>query len=222
MTCPHTIDIAAYVLDALEPAEAEQLSEHLTGCAECQPEFEELQGLPAVLRRLTPSDVDGVVARVELPDDLCEELLARARVRRERRSRRRVLGIAAAVTAVAAGVVTGGALPRDRSSAEVSSTVAATDPQTWAHASITLTSQTWGTQIRLRLSGVGWAQQCMLVVSSADGRRDVAASWVATYQGSVDVVGTTAIPVRQIRRLDVVTKTGRRLVSVPPPAHWPG
>jgi hypothetical protein len=220
MSCPHTIDVAAYLLEALEPAEAEELREHLTGCAECRPEFEELCGLPVVLRRLTPSAVDEIVAPAELRDELCEELLARAAARRGRQARRRMVGLAAGVAvlaAVAAGVVTDGALPRTPSPA-VSSTVAATDPHSWVHASITLTSQTWGTEIRLRLSGVAWAQHCMLVVSSADGRRDVAASWVATYQGSFNVTGTTAIPVRQIRHLDVVTTTGRRLVSVPPPA----
>lgn len=94
-----------------------------------------------------------------------------------------------------------------------------TDPHTHVHASITLASRTWGTQIRLRLSGVGSAQQCMLVVSSADGRRDAAASWVANYLGTADVTGTTAIRSAQIRHLEVVTASGQRLVSVPPPAE---
>jgi hypothetical protein len=213
------MDVAAYVLDALEPAEAEELRLHLVGCAECQPEYDELCGLPNVLHRLTPSDVDEIVAPVELPAELWEDLLARAAARRGRLTRRRAMSVAAAVAAVAAGFVTGVVLPHDHPPATVSTTVAATDPHSWVHASITLTSRTWGTQIRLRLSGVTWVQQCMLVVSSANGKRDVAASWLANYQGSLNVTGTTAIPVREIRHLDVVTTTGRLLVSVPPPAR---
>jgi hypothetical protein len=220
MTCPHTIDIAAYVLDALEPDETEELRLHLADCVECLPEYEELRGLPTLLRHLTPSDVDEIGVPVELPDGMYEDLLARAAARRTKRSRRHKLTLAATVAAVVAGFVTGMAVPRDHAPAPaaVSTVVAATDPHTWVHANITLTSQSWGTQIRLRLSGVAWNQQCMLVVSAADGRRDVAASWVATYQGSFDVTGTTAIAVRQIRHLDIVTTTGQRLVSVPPPA----
>jgi hypothetical protein len=218
MSCSHTIDIAAYVLDALEPDEAAELRLHLTDCAECQPEYEELQGLPNLLHHLTPSEVDEIVVPVELPNGMCEELLARAAARREQRSRRRLLTVAATLAAVAVGFITGVALPRDHPPTPVSTVVAATDPHTWVHADITLTSQSWGTQIRLRLSGVAWNEQCMLVVSAADGRRDVAASWVATYQGSFDVTGTTAIAVQQIRHLDIVTTTGQRLVSVPPPA----
>jgi hypothetical protein len=129
-----------------------------------------------------------------------------------------VLGLAASIAAVGAGVVTGMSFPRAQSPGTVSATVAATDPHTKVRASIVLTSQTWGTQIRLRLSRVAWAQQCMLVVVAADGRRDVAASWVATYRGSFDVAGATAIPMRQIRHLDVITTHGQRLVSVTPPA----
>lgn len=217
MTCPHTIDVAAYVLDALEPADAQRLREHLIGCPDCRPEYDELRGLPNVLQRLTPSEVDDIVAPVELPAGLCDELLARAAARRTRRTRRQVFGLAAAAAAVVAGVVTGITLPGGGQSGVT--TVAATDPQTHVHADITLTSRNFGTQIRLRLSGVAWAQQCMLVVSSADGRRDVAATWVATYKGSADVTGTTAIPTGRIRHLDVITTDGRRLVSVPPPTH---
>lgn len=217
MTCEHTVDVAAYVLDALEPVEAARVREHVVCCPDCRPEYDELRGLPNLLDRLTPSDVDDIVSPAELPDNLCEELLAKAAARRLRRNRRRMLGMTAAAAAVVAGVVAGITSPVVGHSD--STTVAATDPRTHVHADITLTARSFGTQIRLRLSGVAWAQQCMLVVSSTDGRRDVAATWVATYKGSADVTGTTAIPAERIRHFDVITTGGERLVSVPPPAH---
>jgi predicted anti-sigma-YlaC factor YlaD len=215
MTCPHTIDVAAYVLDALEPAEAQRLREHLTDCEDCRPAYEELRDLPTQLHQLTPADAEDVLTPVDLPDTLCDALLARAAARQGRRTRRRVFGLAAAAAAVLAGAATGAVVP---SFHPTSTTVAATDPHTWVHASVTLTAQTWGTQIKLRLSRVKWAQQCMLVVTADDGRRDVAASWIATYKGSFDVAGTTAIPVSRIKHLDVITTAGRRLVSLPPPS----
>ena len=218
MTCPHTIDIAAYLLDALEPAEARLMREHVIDCVECGPEYDQLRGLPNRLHRLTPSDVDEIVAPTELPATMYEQLLARASVQRDRHTRRRVLGLAASLAAAGVGVITGMALPRRSAPGPASVAVAATDPNTKVHAGIVLTAQSWGTQIRLRLSGVTWAQQCMLVISAADGKRDVAASWVATYQGTFDVTGGTAIPLRQIQHLDVITTTGKRLVCVSP-AH---
>lgn len=219
MTCPHTIDIAAYLLDALEPGEAQLLRDHVPDCAECRPEYEDLRGMPSLLARLDMSDVDEIVAPAELPANLYEQLLARAEGRRDHRTRRRVLGLATALAAAGVGVVAGIALPGNEYPPPVTSTVAATDPHTKVHATIVLTQRTWGTQIRLRLSGVTWALQCRLVVTSADGKRDIAASWVASYRGSFDVTGTTAVPMTRIRHLDVVTTDGRRLVSVPPPIH---
>lgn len=213
MSCPHTIDVAAYLLDALEPDETQRLRRHLPGCPQCRPEYDQLRGLPDELRRLGSSDVHDIVAPTELPAELCDELLAKATARRSRRTRRRMLVLTAA--AAAASVIAGLALPRSADSL----TVSATDPQTHVHADITLTARSWGTQIRLRLSGVASAQQCMLVVGSAQDQRDVAATWVATYQGSAEVTGTTALPTARIEHLDVITTSGRRLVSVPPPAH---
>lgn len=218
MTCPYTVDVAAYVLDALEPAEARRLREHLAGCPGCQPAYDELSGLPTLLDRVTQSDVDD--GAMELPDELRAALLTRAarpnrRAGRRPRTARRLLGVAAAAVAVVAGIATGIALPRSQPPAPAPTTVAATDLGTAVHASMTLTSHAWGTQIRVRLSGVRWAQRCVLLVTSTDGSRDVAATWVATYPSAFNVAGTTAIPVRQIHELDIVTPSGARLVAVP-------
>ncbi|HKN97618.1 MAG TPA: zf-HC2 domain-containing protein, partial [Pseudonocardiaceae bacterium] len=83
MTCPYTVDIAAYVLDALEPAEAQRLREHLAGCPGCLPAYDELSGLPTLLDRITQSDLDGVAT--ELPEEVRDALLARAAARPDRR-----------------------------------------------------------------------------------------------------------------------------------------
>jgi hypothetical protein len=42
----------------------------------------------------------------------------------------------------------------------------------------------------------------------------MAATWVATYQGSADVPGTTAIPIDQLSEVDIVTSDGQRLARL--------
>jgi hypothetical protein len=219
MNCTNTIDVAAYLLDALEPAEIERMREHLPECPDCRTEYDELRGLPTLLGTLTMADVEDIVAPTELPEELYEALIARAATRHRKHAWNRLLGVTVGLALLVAGVITGVAATNQPAPVATSWTLSATDPHTHVHASIVLTARSWGTQIRLQLSGVGWAQQCMLVVSSANGRRDTAASWVANYQGAVDVTGTTAIRPAQIRHLDVITTSGRRLVSVPPPAE---
>jgi anti-sigma factor RsiW len=48
--------LGGYVLDALEPEEAEAVREHLPGCAACSAEHASLAGLPALLDLAAPLD----------------------------------------------------------------------------------------------------------------------------------------------------------------------
>jgi hypothetical protein len=218
VSCPHEIDVAIYVLDALEPPETDWMREHLPGCSDCRLKYDELRGLPALLRTLTMADVEDIVAPTELPEELCEALIAQASARRQGHTRKRLFVTSVAAAVLVAGVLAGEVVHNQVPSVVESATASATDPQTHMHASVTLAAHTWGTQIRLRLSSVGRPQRCVLVVSAVDGRQDTAATWTADYRGAVDVTGTTAIPPEQISHLDVITTSGRRLVSLPPPA----
>lgn len=214
MTCPHRIDVAAYLLDALDDAESDRLRGHLATCPDCTVEYHELHGLPALLGTLTPGDVEDIVEPAELPDALCDALIARASARRRRRNQYRLLAVAFIVVAC---VATGATIAGNRGAPPSSVTVSATDARTHVHASVTLTARDWGTQLQLQLSGVTWAQRCQLVVSGATGQQDTAATWVAGYQGSLNITGSTAIPAADIRHLAVVTTDGKLLVSLPPP-----
>lgn len=64
-------EIAAFLLDALEPGEAAELERHLAGCEECRTELEWLR--PAV--QLLPESVE----RVEAPPELRESLMTQVR-----------------------------------------------------------------------------------------------------------------------------------------------
>lgn len=206
MTCPHRIDVAAYLLNALEPAEFEEMRAHVPTCWECLHEHDDLYGTAMLLSTLTPADVEAGMASAE-PSEAPEPP-------RRRRYGIRQLAVVVAVVLVFAGAGAALAVAGRQPPIAHAVTVSATDPQTQIHANATLTSHDWGTQIGLKLSGVAPAQQCILVVSAADGRQDTAATWVATYQGAVDVASATAIPAAQIRRLDIVTASGHELISI--------
>jgi hypothetical protein len=96
--------------------------------------------------------------------------------------------------------------------------VSATSPATSVAARIVVTPTDTGTQLALTLTGVEAGQHCRLVVVAKDGSREVAATWVANYEGEAVVTGTTAVTRADLARLEVTTPEGGTLVEVPVPA----
>src|SRR5690349_4937971 len=60
MTCVKQTWLGAYVLDALEPGEAEDVSNHIAGCPTCQDEVVRLAWIPGLLRTVTLEDITGL------------------------------------------------------------------------------------------------------------------------------------------------------------------
>jgi hypothetical protein len=201
MTCSIELDLGAYVLDALEPDEADDVRRHLDGCRTCQDELNSLSGTVAWLSLLSPEDV---------------ELLGDGPPTSDRRPpRRRRLAALVVAGGIAASVLTGVVATADQPAATSSALVRAVDPATHVRAAVTMSQQDSGTRLGLSLSGAyprGW---CSLVAHSRDGRSETAATWVAGADGSAAVTGTTAIARDQLSELDVVTNTGEVLVSIP-------
>ena len=215
------LELGVLVLGALDADDRARVEAHLTGCAECRAELEELAPLPGLLHRVPEADVvragDG---SLEPAVDLVPAVLALAdrEVRVKRATRRRrwaVVGIAATVLG---GVAIGtGAL---RSATPVPSAeptpvvVRATDPVTGVHAQVTLTSSPRGTDLALKLSGVPAGEECRLVATAGD-QRDVTASWDATYTGEATFTGSTYFTVDQIDMLVIETPAGHALLTMP-------
>jgi hypothetical protein len=86
---------------------------------------------------------------------------------------------------------------------------------TGAAASFTLRPAEWGTAVRVRLSGVPAGTRCRLLVRGRNGRREIAGTWRATYEGTARVTAATAIPARDVAALEVQTSSGKRLVQAP-------
>jgi Putative zinc-finger len=225
------LSLGVLVLGALEPADRPAVEEHLAQCARCTAILAELAPLPGLLHRHNPTEhvmpmlpprsqqLQSPVPQPHVllgPPALRDRLVGAARAERTRRRRRWAAGTTAA--AVLVGVllsvwVSGGWW--DHRSTTVATVQSATDPSSLVRADVRLKADGSGTELALQLAGVPSEEHCRLVAVDARGRQQVAATWVATYEGRVTVTGHTSLQPNQIARLLVVTDAGRMLVQVP-------
>lgn len=209
MTCRMDNSLGAYVLDALEPDETRTVQAHLTGCEACREEVSSLAATTSLLALLTLQDIEQLYDPE--PGDHVPTL---ARLRHRRAALAGAVAVLIAATAI-------GGVPvfRGSSGSTPPGIVRVVDPTTHVRAAVTMTARSWGTQLRLSLTGAypnGW---CSLVVHSSSGRSDVAATWLADAKGAAGVGGATDIPAGRLAELDVVTATGTRLVRIKLPGH---
>lgn len=220
MTCAMQTWVGAYVLDALEPDETETVRQHIAGCDQCRDDVAGLAWIPSLVRTVDLADVDEFETLPQAPPPvMLERLLQSIRPARPARRRRALRLLAAAAIVVAALSAVGMGLLGSHHQSSRPVAVSAVDPHTRVRAAVTMTAHRWGTELHLRLSWVKPGQQCSLVARSRDGRSDIAASWVATYQGTASVPGATAIPLNELSELDVVTVAGHQLVRIVVPNH---
>ncbi len=215
MSCATEEYLGAYVLGALDAREDTWVRTHLATCATCRDSLRELEWLPARLGAVPAQDVEALaVEALAVEPPLLDRVLDASR--RERRVRRRRLVLAAAGVAAAAAVTGITVVAVDDPGPAPVLQVA--DARTGVTAQVGLTPADEGTRLNLQLRGVRPGERCALVARARDGRTETAATWVATYTGTADVPGTTAIPADQLESLDVVTDDGRLLarLTVPP------
>lgn len=230
--------LGALVLGALDPGEAVEVHRHLAGCRGCRAVHDELRPLPAALALLDPAQVARLAAPGTAPGPAPGTGPDRApgtppkgmpgRVRRPpgagvppatappagrapRRGRR--LAAAAIAAAVLAGPAAWLAVRDSRPPA--ASVLTGADPATGVRARVTVTGAAGGSRVALTLSGVPAGQHCRLLADARNGRQEVAASWVADYLGSAQVVGSVDLRPRDIARLVVQADDGRVLVTAP-------
>ncbi|MDQ1586069.1 MAG: hypothetical protein QOH80_1434 [Actinomycetota bacterium] len=208
MTCREQISVGAYALGTLEPDDRARIAAHLTGCADCRETAEAFAPLPAMLAKVDPQEIG---ASVE-PSESAYQRLAKAAVHQRVQRRRTWLAVAAAVVALLIGVTAVGFV--NRNNGDVNSTAVASSGA--VHARVTLESVPIGSRLTLQLSGVSAGERCRLVAIADDGRREVAGTWEATYEGTATIRGTTSIPASSVRSLLVETLDGRALVRLIP------
>lgn len=81
-------------------------------------------------------------------------------------------------------------------------------------AEVTLSPTPNGTQLAVALTGVRPGENCQLIAWTEDGRKEVASTWRASYQGAADVTGSTSLPLADIAGVTITTTDGRRLLKL--------
>jgi hypothetical protein len=211
--------LGGYVLDGLEPHEAEAVRAHLPGCAICRAELDALAELPRLLDLAAP-----VAHPVEpLPPSLEEALLDRfareADVPRPKRRRRRprfvwtrprvalASGLLAAVLAVGATLALQPDDSPPRASRNYVVALEATAQQPAARARISLYRVDGGTGVHLWASGLERGSERVYEMLCEKGDWSASAgTFRADGEGKVDIRLTTAARLGEYERVRVVSR----------------
>ena len=221
--------LGVLVLGAIDPGERYAAEVHVAQCAHCESTLADLAVLPGLLHRIDVDDATRLLSPV--PPDFTHRVLAahaeQVRAGRERRRRAAVLASVAAAVALFLAISIPVVLQRAPAGTSVAASpthgaitvVNGTDAASAVAASVTLFPRASGTSLALTLTGVEPGETCQLVAVDATGRREVAATWVASYEGSATVTGSAAMSLSAITTLEVVTTSGRLLarMTVPHP-----
>jgi predicted anti-sigma-YlaC factor YlaD len=193
-------DIGAYIVGALDRETRARVRRHLASCAGCRADYYDLVPVRDWLGRLDPTGEPRARPK--------QARLPRAPERPIRhRVRRWFLAWAVAAAGGAAAVIiviSAGPVPPAFDSA---------DRATGVHGQARLTATSTGTQIALNVAGLPGGERCTLVAVSA-GSLDPAGSWVARYDGSAQVDGTTAISLKQLTALLIESPSHRLLLKI--------
>ncbi|MEU4508976.1 zf-HC2 domain-containing protein [Nonomuraea wenchangensis] len=235
----HT-DVGAYALGLLEEEDKAAFETHLLHCGGCRAELSDLAGVASALDGLAPVR-DLFPPGDDSAAGPAIDLMRRKRAA-DRRTRRGtfIIGMAAAVTLVAGGLTVGTQLAGG-STAQLardhSGHASHLGPAEQFYADgrpiegkgvdgvtggLVVESKGWGTHAALRLAGVKGPLQCELVSVGRAGERRVMTGWAvptAGYgvPGSPDPLymhGGSATPLKEIDHFEVVTSTGKRLLTV--------
>ena len=203
--------LGGYVLNALDPGEADALREHLRSCPSCRSEYAELEGLPALLETVG-DDAPPVIPPPTLEEAVLDRFARERRgVRPLRRPRRRrlVMAIAAAGAAAVAGLAVAGVFGTDSGDEEFGH-VRLTGA-TGASADADLRAVRAGTGVSLRASGLPTVRGHVYEVWCIrdDGRWISGGTFRADARGRARVTLTSAARPGDYKRMLVTRRPAR-------------
>jgi anti-sigma factor RsiW len=209
--------LGAYVLGVLDGEEWAAVRSHLSECAACRREVDDLREMEAALGEIPPEALlDGPPPE---GSGLLQRTLSDVRGEHRRRGLVWVLAVAAVVVvALAGGILAGRSTSASPASAPPAATAArtasATDPQTGTSMAVSLVPAAGWVRVHATLSGIPAGSQCRIYTVSADGARQQAASWLAT-PGPMTVDGSALMVPADVTAVQAETYAGQILVSVP-------
>jgi len=222
-------DVAGLLLRTLDDEDRTRAEDHLAGCEQCREEIDSLRTWSDALAAVPePMRLDG-------PPDGGDLLLQRTlrRVRAEstgsRRRRTALIGVAAAVTVVAAfgagavirpsGVpgVPGDAVAQNASSLPQARLAETTDPATGARMKLAVAPAAGWVRVHAVVSGIPTGERCRLEVIDRSGIPRMAGSWVVSAAGESEgtsLDGSALVDPAQVMAVRVVNEQGRVFVRV--------
>lgn len=203
------LELGAYVLGALDAAERAQVDTHLQGCPECSRELARLAPLPGLLAGAPAAELSSGLD--DEPQGAERVLAELAQIRRRRRRLASVIAAACVVVALGGFGLTQAVEPGGARATVIS----ATNSSTHVSGRVSLVATPDGSHLGIALAGVRPGTRCELVVIGAGGRREVAATWRANYDGTATVTGATAMMPPQITQMTVVAQPGPALLVLP-------
>lgn len=204
--------IALSVLGRLPENERLALEAHLDGCDDCRTELASLSGLSAALSAADPDRIDHVV---EVPESLRASVLESlgTEVARHRRSTRVRFASAAAVVLLALGAVGAvtGAIVASRGTSPGHTYSLTGVGKT--HATVKLTSESWGTSVELLAYGQHGGQVLTVSMRTTDGSWWEAGTYQTVSNGNVDVTMACALPLSSIDAVRVTNAAGQQILG---------
>lgn len=206
MTCREAPELGAYVLGALGPDERRAVEEHVDRCPACAGELAELAGLPALLDRVPHEDLEPVA--VAPSAGLFDRVAAAADVRPGRRSRTRLLLVAAALLgAIGLGAGITGVLGGD----DARSRSASAGP---VRATVSASADGDGTALDVTVAGLRGGEICTMVAVDDEGDRHPAGEWPTSPAGDGRWVGWTTVDPGALDEVVLLGDGGRELVRL--------
>ncbi|MEA2375383.1 MAG: hypothetical protein QOD53_1846, partial [Thermoleophilaceae bacterium] len=211
--------LGGYVLDALEPDEAQAVRAHLAACPDCSREHAGLAQLPALLEAAGPAEITPVKPPPALEDAVVDGFAREWRPARPRRTRRWLarplpVAVAAAAAAVLITLAVSAGLKDGSSPAPVhtyGARLLGSPAAPGAKAYAKLTSAPSGTRVRLWVNGVRPQRGAVyeLWCIEDDGHRVSAGTFRVDRTGRADVRLTTAARLGQYTQMSVERSAGR-------------
>lgn len=199
--CEMMTSLGPYLLGAVEFDEWSRTDQHLQQCGACQGEVVRLAGLPGLMGRIQVGEVlsePGPLEKNEGP----------GRTKRVRGAPLARVGLTVVVLALAGwlGVMTMG---RGLSPAW-SHTFALVGANRVTHVSggASLTAETWGTEIWVKLRGVQPGSECKLIVRARDGRTVVGGTWASGSADGAWIPATAPFRPSQIANVEIAIPSG--------------
>lgn len=211
------VELGALALGLLTPEQARAAQWHLTGCAMCRREYEELTEMTGVLGELPPEAfLDGPPDGDLVLQRTLRQIRAETGVRRRRRVLSRVVAAAVVVAAFAGGGVAIGRAsvplvpPPGSSVGAVMLTGSGPGGVTMR---ATLGPAANWVRLTASVAGIPAGERCRILVVSRNGSKEVAGSWVVSgTPGGVTLDGSAAVALPDIVAVAVQNEAGKEFV----------